>query len=145
MKNSFTLTETLIVIGIIVVLIGISIPVFRSFQPILQLSGSVRSLVANLRYVQQLAITEQVNYCLELFLAEKRYQVIQCGGTEPLLEVTLPSEIETLSATGFAGGNKVEFNPYGAVKESGIIILENTENKRKNIEVRPSGFVKITD
>jgi len=143
-QRGFTLTEILIVIGIIVVLIGISIPVFRQFQPTLQLSGAVRTLVTNLRYAQQLAVTEQVNHCLQLFLTERKYQIIQCDQTEPLLEITLPDEISSFSATGFTS-NKIEFNPYGAVKEKGDITLKNTEGKAKTIDVRPSGFVKITD
>lgn len=143
MKNSFTLTEILIVIAIIAVLVGITIPVFRTFQPTIQLNGAVRVLVSDLRYAQQMAVTEQINHCLKLFLSEKKYQIVQCGETEAILEKTLPSEIESFSAT--FTNNEVEFNPYGAVKEDGIITLENSKSQTKTIEVRPSGFVKITD
>lgn len=143
-KKGFALMELLVVIGIITIIIGISVPAFRSFQPGFQLSGAVRSLVSDLRYTQQLTVTEQVNYCLQFFLLEKKYQIIQCGQSQPLLEKLLPEEIKTLTVSGFTD-NKVEFNPYGAVKEDGTIILENTKDKTKTIEVRPSGFVKITD
>lgn len=140
-RKGFTLIEMLIIIGIIAVLVGIGIPVFRSFQPVIQLNGAVRDLVTDLRYAQQIAITEQVNHCLQLFLTEKKYQIVQCGQTQPLLEVVLPNEVEFLSAN--FTDDKVEFNPYGAVKESGTIVLENTKNQTKTIEIRPSGFVKI--
>ena len=45
----FTLIEFLIIVGIIGILVAVSIPTFRSFQPAFQLNGAVRNLVANLR------------------------------------------------------------------------------------------------
>lgn len=141
--KGFTLIEILVTIAIIAVLVGITIPVFRSFQPTLQLSGTVRALASDLRYTQQMAVTEQINYCLQLFLLEKKYQIVQCGQTQPILEKTLPDEIVSFSAN--FTNNEVEFNPYGAVKEDGIITLENSKSQTKTIEVKPSGFVKITE
>lgn len=136
--------EVLVISAIIGIIIGITIPIFNQLQPGLQLSGTVRDLISNLRYAQQLTVTEQVNYCLKLFLSEKKYQIIQCGEVIPLSEVFLPSGIATFDAAGFSA-NQVEFNPYGAVKEPGTIVLENTQNKIKIIEVKPSGFVRITE
>lgn len=143
-EKSLTLIEILIIIGIIAIIVGVSVPVFNIFQPTLQLNGAVRNLTTNLRYTQQLAVTEQINYCLQLFLPEKKYQIIQCDKTQPMIEVYLPEKIKQITSDGFTN-NKVEFNPYGSVKENGTIALENTENKIKTIEVRPSGFVKIID
>lgn len=142
--EGFTLAEFLIVLAIVVVLAGITVPVFMQLQPGLKLSGAVRDLVTNLRYTQQITVTEQVNYCLQLFPGQKKYQIIQCSGGQPLSEFLLPSEIATLDATGFTN-NRVEFNPYGSVKESGTISLKNTNNKTKTVEVKPSGFVRITN
>lgn len=140
-KKGFTLMESLVVIAIIAILAGIIIVGFKQLQPEFQLSGAVRGLLSDLRYVQQLAITEQVNYCLKLFLAEKKYQIIQCGQSQPLYQVIFSSQIKSFSAFGFTN-NEIKFNPYGSVKESGTITLENTEGKTKTIEVKPSGFVK---
>ncbi len=140
----FTIIELAVVITIIVILIGISIAVFANFQPDLQLNGSARNLVTDLRYVQQLTVTEQIKYCLKFFLSEKKYQIIQCGSSEFLSEISLPDGIRSITTSGFTN-DEIEFNPYGAVKESGSVVLENTNNKTKTIEIRPSGFVRISE
>lgn len=144
-KKSFTLIEILIVIGIIVILAGISVPIFKNYQPTLQLNGAVRNLISDLRYAQQLALTEQIEYCLQFptnFPTDRKYKIIQCSGGQPLKEVSLPDKITNLSFTDFLD-NQVEFNPYGAVKKSGTITLKNTKGDEKIIDVKPSGFVKI--
>ncbi len=143
-RGGFTLIELLVIIGIIAILIGISVATFRSFQPDLQLSGVVRNLIIDLRYAQQLTVTEQVEYCVRFFQLEKKYQIIQCDQPSPLLEKLLSGEIKTLTVSGLSN-NEVRFNPYGAVKESGTVILENTKDKTKTIDIRPSGFVRITE
>jgi len=60
------------------------------------------------------------------------------------LERIFPQEIINFSAAGFTN-DQIEFNPYGAVREGGQITIENTKNKIKIINVRPSGFVKIIE
>ena len=126
-KNCFTLVEILVILGIIGVLSLIGIPAFKIFQPSLQLSGTVRELATDLRYAEQLAITEHIEH----------------GAPDEVLESkTLPGEVSFSGIAGFTD-NKVVFNPYGAAKESGVITLVNTKNAISSIDVRPSGFIKI--
>ncbi len=143
--TGFALIEFLIALGIIGILVGISIPVYRQFQPALQLSGAVRNLLADLRYAQQLAVTEQLEYCVHLFPEDedKEYKVIQCEDSEEIIKIISLLEIDSIIVTGFTN-NEVRYNPYGAVKEGGTIALE-VDGKTKIIEVKPSGFVKITE
>lgn len=142
--RGFTVVEFLVVLIIIVILVIISLGAFQKLQPDFQLSGAIRDLVSDLRYAQQLAVTEQANYCVKFLLLERKYQIIQCSESTLFLEISLPDEITTLTTNGFVD-NQVEFNPYGAAIESGTISLENTENKIKIIEIKPSGFVRIAD
>lgn len=147
-RNGFTLMEFLVIIGIIGILVLIGIPTFRNIQPNLQLSGVTRELITDLRYAQQLTVTEQVEHGVLFDSAQKKYQVIKHGeGTEDtvLKEKSLPREIKTLTITGLTNNNEARFNPYGAVKEIGTITLININEEMKIIDVRPSGFVRISD
>ena len=145
-QNSFTITETLIVVAIIGILALISFPVFRNFQPTLQLNGTVRDLVSNLRLTQQLAVSEQVEYCFVLpddFPFNREYQIIQCGESQSFKQGLIPEEIIGLTIVPSLSNNEVRYNSYGAVKESAQITIENVQNKTKTINIRPSGFIRV--
>ena len=77
-----------------------------------------------------------------MFLQEKKYQVKKCDTSQIIIEKNLSDKITNFSAQGFAE-NKVEFNFYGAARESGIITLTNNLGKIKQVEVKLSGFVKV--
>lgn len=141
--KGFTLPEILVVIGIIGILSLFSIPALRAFQPNLQLSSVTQEVVADLRYAQQLTVTEQREHCLLFFPLEKKYQLKECAGTV-LKEKILPKEIESITPAGFTN-NEVRYNPYGAVSEPGTIVLENTKNETKTISVKASGFVEVVE
>jgi prepilin-type N-terminal cleavage/methylation domain-containing protein len=143
-KKGFTMVEILLVIAFIAVVVPISVIALKPLQLDYQLNGSVRNMMTDLRYAQQITLTEQVKYCVKIFPEQRKYQVIKCIDSSVILEKQLPSDITSLSFSGFTS-NIIEFNPYGAVKESGSILLENKDNKTKTIEVRPSGFVRIAN
>ncbi len=147
-QNSFTLTEVLVVVAIIGILALISFPLLRNFQPTLQLNGVVRDLVSNLRLTQQLAVSEQVEYCFVLpdnFPSNRAYQIIQCGESQSFKQGLIPEEIIGLTIVPSLSNNEVRYNSYGAVKENAQITIENVHNKTKTINVRPSGFIRVID
>lgn len=143
-SRGFTLLEILLVIGLIGLLSVVSVSAWRVFQPSLQLNGTIREVVSDLRHIQQLSITEQIEYCLKIFPDEKKYQIIQCDSSQLIEEKTFPAEITAVTVGGLTE-NQVEYNPYGAVQEEGTIVLENTRQESKTILIKASGFVKISN
>ncbi len=146
-KNSFTLAELLVVIGIVVILTSVSVPLFRNTRPSLQLSGVTRDLVTDLRYAQQLAVTEQADHGVYFSTTtEDKYQIIrhENTATTTIKEKSLPEGINFQYISPLTD-NEIRFNPYGAVKEAATTTLSNLKNETKTIRVSPSGFVKILE
>ena len=144
-KNGFTFIELLIIIIILGLLTVITIPAFRHYKPVIELSSSARDLASDIRYSQQLAITEQINHGIYFSVATDVYQITKYGATEEIIEEkSLSDQVSFQEITGFTD-DKVIFNPYGAALEGGIITLINVKGATTQIEVKPSGFLKITD
>jgi len=146
-KRGFTLTELLLVVFILGILILIGVPAFRNYQPGMHLSGALRELISDLRYAQQLAVTEQVDHGVRLLAGDDKYQIIEYApeGEEILQEKSFPSEVSFHQIDGLTDSQAV-FNPYGALtSEAGSVTLINSRNETAAIDIRPSGFVKITE
>ncbi len=138
-----TMIEMVVVFGVIGILATATIPAFRTFQPSLELSSAARDLATDLRYAQQLAVTEQTEHGIYFSTTTNEYQIIRFGAIEEILKTKeLPDKVSFQRVAGFTD-YRVKFNPYGAVQESGNIALINTKNSTTTVEVRPSGFVKI--
>ena len=148
-SQGFSLIEMLIVVGIIGILVGISAKTIINLQPDLKLSGACRELITDIRYAQQLAVSEQVEHGLYLCDSEKRYEVRRYGETTEILKaVSFPEEIIEINISGLTSidsNKEARYNFYGTVKDYGTISLKNSENKIKTIEIRPSGFTRTTN
>lgn len=143
-NRGVTLIEFLTVIFILIVLAGIGVPIWRNIQPTLELNGTTRELGTDLRYAQQLSITEQIIYGVRFNFDEDEYQIIQYQDeNENVIKLkALPTGIN-LEQEGSFG--EAKFTPYGSVVTSGQVRLVNSQNQIKTIDIRPSGFVKIID
>ncbi|MCK5044475.1 prepilin-type N-terminal cleavage/methylation domain-containing protein [Candidatus Parcubacteria bacterium] len=141
--TGFSLIEILIVVAMVTIIAGISFVSFKNIQPILELKGMTSELTNDLRYAQQLAVTEQIDHGIHIFPIEGKYQIIKYGSVQEILkEKLLPDKIDFSEVNGFTN-NEAKFNAYGAAKEQGtIIILSVEDNSTTRIEVSPSGFVK---
>lgn len=143
MKKGFSLIELLIVLVVVGVLVLISMPAIRSYEPTMQLSGATRELISDIRYAQQLSVTEQIEYGIRFFSLSDEYQIIKHNPEEEIIQVKyLPDQVSFGQITEFIE-DELKFNPYGAVREPGTIILINTKSVIKTIDVRASGFVKL--
>lgn len=135
--------DLLVVIGVIALIATISMPFYRRYQPNLKLNGTSRDLTSDLRYAQQLTITEQVVHAVSFDLIDNEYQILKIDtATTTIKAVSLDDDVSFQSITGLAD-DTVFFNFYGAVNESGQIDLINTNNKTATIYIKPSGYVEL--
>lgn len=137
------LVNTLIVIGIIIMLTIVFIPYLRKYQPNLKLNSVARDLTSDLRYAQQLTITEQIVYQVYLNTAGNSYKIIRTGAaTTTIKTASLPSEVSYKEINDLTN-DTVSFNSYGGVSESGQIILTNINDRTSTINIKPSGYIQL--
>lgn len=137
------LIEVLGVLGIFLLIASISIPYIKKYQPNLKLNGVAKELVSDLRYAQQLTVTEQIAHIVQIDLFNNKYEILRLGvATTTIKSINIDSEVFFSEVNGLSD-NQVYFNSYGAVREAGDIILINTNSKTALIEVRPSGHIKL--
>jgi len=100
-------------------------------------------LVNNLRYAQQLSVTEQVVHGVKFDEENNLYKVIKLTSPTTTLNSFPLGNNNNLKELNNFSDTVVEFNFYGGVDESGEIILENINNHEITVEVKPSGYVQI--
>lgn len=142
-QNGHLLMNILVYAGIVALLALITIPYLKKYQPNLKLSAVARDLISDLRYAQQLTITEQTVHILQVDKYANYYQILKLGAATTTVKlVDIPSEISFYSINNLTG-DKVTFNSYGGVNESGEIILTNLNNKQATINIKPSGYIQL--
>jgi len=141
--EGFTLMEVLLVIGLIGIIAAAYFSATQFQEQSRALSGAVRNLTTDLRYAQQLSVTNQIDYGIEISTASDSYKLIRFSTTTvEFFDKDLPLGITFQSVSGFTS-DEIKFNAYGAVAEAGTVTLVNTESSTTTIDVRPSGFVRI--
>ncbi|MDD4900705.1 MAG: hypothetical protein PHS62_01165 [Patescibacteria group bacterium] len=122
---------------------AITLPYLRKYQPNLKLSATARDLTSDIRYAQQLTITEQKVHLVAFYLELNKYEILKIdAATSTIKSVNLDSEIHFQSISGLPS-NQIVFNYYGGVSNSGQIILNNINNAAKTINIKPSGYVQL--
>ena len=143
-NHGFTITEILVVISIIGVIALIATPSLINYQKKSKLKSEARILATSLRLAQQFAITEQNIYAVALSLPDGSYDIINLATSEVVKSIMLDPEVDIATTTDLTN-NIIQFNPTGAVLEAGTISLVNTKHETSTLEIKPSGFVDISE
>lgn len=141
--TGFTLLELLIAIAIMAIIGAIILPVYQSARPSLKLNTTTRDLIADLRFTQQEAVTQQILHGIEFDLEDNQYRIINLASDTTIKTVHLASPLIIATTTGLTAST-VSYNATGAVAESGTVVLGNG-TATSTIEIKPSGYVKIIE
>lgn len=137
------LIDLLVALGIIALLSTLTIPYLKKYQPNLKLNATARNLTADLRYAQQLTITEQKVHLVSFNMTNNKYDILRIGtATTTVKTVNLDLEIGFKEITGLTN-NQVAFNFYGGVNQSGQVVLNNKNNLTATINIKPSGYIQL--
>lgn len=137
--------DLLVAFGIIALLSAVAIPYIRKYQPNLKLNAAARDITADLRYAQQLTITEQKIHLVAFYPLEDRYDILKIDvATTTIKSVALDDDISFKEITDLID-NQVIFNYYGGVSQPGGIALTNVNDAVAKINVKPSGYVELEE
>lgn len=142
-KNAgFSLMEVGVVLGIFAVIAMISFPVYLQLKPRMNLNSVTRKVASNLRYAQQLAVTQQNSFMVTFDIAGNNYTIFNQTSSTTIKTVNINPTISIDSVNNLTN-DSVNFNATGAATENGDIVLINSQNNITTVEIKPSGYVKI--
>ena len=143
-NSGHLLMNVLVAAGIFVLLTTISIPYIKKYQPNLKLNATARTLTSDLRYAQQLTVTEQVVHAVKFDLINDSYDILKLAeaATSTIKTVIFDSDLSYNQITGLTNDTAV-FNYYGAVSQAGQVVLINTNSVTATINIKPSGYVQL--
>lgn len=141
-QKGYLLINLTIGLGIIALIVALSLPYIRSYQINSKLSAEARDMAGNLRYAQQLSVTEQTVHGVEFSTSSDVYWIKRYGGaTSTIREISLDPSANMSHISGLVDA-VVKFNFYGGVDHSGEVVLNN-KNTTSTVVIKPSGYVKI--
>jgi len=134
-QNGFTLIELIIVISIAMIVLAISVGSYRDSIARVKLRSSADGLVADIKYAQQLAITNpnEAQFCRIRFPDNKSY-VIEDSTGKVFKTVDFPRVVSISS-----GPSQIIFLINGTPQintDIQITLVENRHNKNRIITVK---------
>ncbi len=146
--TGITLVELMVVVCIICIILGVSIPNIKSLGSGLVLKIEAIQIVQDIRYTQQLALTRGENYKLQMNKAEKNYYIKPTKALKSSVKrVNLHNDIYVKSSTwaGSANYPYIEFNSKTGIpgRTGSIELSDNYGNTRKIAIAVGTGRVRI--
>ncbi|MCM8826417.1 MAG: hypothetical protein NC904_02745 [Candidatus Omnitrophica bacterium] len=162
--SNFTIIEMIMVITILSILLILAVNRFSFYYGVkLELAG--KKLVADIRYVQALAIAEHRELYIEFIpslnkyevyrkdLGSKIYYVHPYTKKDFIVDFSLDSEFKgvSLNSASFDGTNILRFSSLGEPKngngnpllEEGVVVLNYKDNEVKVVVYPKTGFCKL--
>jgi len=136
MKSSaagFTLMETMVIVVILGMIVGITIPAFSKYLQRQKLEGAANELVADIQYARSLAIARRTSFRIDFEV--NQYRIIQNG-----LETIMRTKNAPTGVT-FAADVDPTFYAWGLADATNIIITGGHQNK--NLTLAPNGTVTL--
>jgi prepilin-type N-terminal cleavage/methylation domain-containing protein len=141
--SGFTLVEMAIVILILGLLFGFSIPSFRSYRQSQMLESATQNLVGQLRLGRQKAISMQHEQRMTFSVGTNRYTVQDLASGETYGPFVFPNGVvleEASIVVGGVPGPTITALTDGRYSGSGEFVLCDSKGVRDTISVQASGL-----
>ena len=161
--KSYSIVEMIIVVSIIGIIAGITVPLLGMYYPQTRLNGDAKILMFALRKTQQWSITGEKRYGIDFYPTENEYILFR----KDINDGISITEIETIKLSTGIEINKIQFNDvvqtptaegciriqfdsFGAPRNANDshihaeIVLINSKNATLKVDVRKNnGHIKI--
>jgi general secretion pathway protein H len=135
-EEGFTLVELLIVLSLITIVLGLSLPHFANSLPNARLQEAARELAAMMRYASAQASIDYRDQALVVDMDSNRCTV-EGKGTKPMPEGVRVRVIDPLLGEIRQGKYTMLFFPSGGSEGGTIVVF----NDRKSVSVKPDPIV----
>lgn len=143
-STGLTILELLTVMLIISIASAVAVPAVNAALERAAGNAALRELVTDLRYAQQMALSDGSNYYITFNKSMQTYTISVAGqfDQEIIKQVTLPDGIKLLG-TNFAN-NKLYYTDLGSPSAGGRIELSDRKGKVIKITVLPAtGRIRV--
>ena len=141
--SGFTLIEIAVVILILGLIFGFSIPTFRSYRQSQMLEAATQNLVGQLRLGRQKAISMQHEQRLTFSVGTNRYTVMDLSTGQSFGPYDFPNGVVLEDASIVVGGvtgSTITALTDGRYSGSGEFILRDSKGVRDTVSVQASGL-----
>jgi len=130
-SKGFTLIETMVLVAIIGVLAGLTIPSFASYMARQKVNGATNQLMADIQYARSIAIARRTTFRME-FQADS-YQIILPGPDDIIRDKTAPDGVT------YNADTDPNFYAWGLSDACNIAV--GNFKKTTNVSLLPNGTV----
>ena len=147
--RGFTLIELLVVIGILIIVAGLSIPFFQTFQASSDLYTHAHTITKTLRRAQQQAIAGRHESSWGVYFdnGDKKFILFK-GQDYATRDQSYDEETEYPSSFSVSTdfGDEIYFSLYsGAPRTAGTVTITGQSSASKSISISDIGLVQINE
>ena len=140
-REGFTLVESLIVIGIVIIVAAIAIPEFRKMAVNGNLKAAAGDLIADFSSLKRRAMSENAKFSIKFDVARNNY-MIQGTGMNQIKTPEYFANNVMITSADFGGGSSITFQPRGTTS-FGTVILTNTRSSTAKITTNITGRTHV--
>ena len=166
-KKGFSILETVLVAGLILILLGLAVPGFSRYWEVYRLNSAVQTMLSNLDRGRYRAIARNREVVVRFHPIRRSYRLFEDldgnglrGPSEPLVgDYQLPDQVN-FSSTGLSGppasanplpveqaitfrGDRFTFNPEGYCNKLGTVYLQNASGDAAAISCSMPGVGRL--
>lgn len=142
--RGFTLIELSVVVVILGLVLGFSVPAYQKFNQTLQLKGAAENLAGQINMARSVAISTGNPQTIHFFYGTYGYCYhIHNTGQTYGAGWNFPNGVTYRWDAGTLGSMLVTMQPNGRASQSGMVILTNRLSQRDTVNVQLSGLVLV--